>query len=764
MTVSGIISSLGAVTKNNNGILTFSGAVANTYLGLTTVSSGTLALNKTGGAVAVPGDGLINGGTLSLSAASQIATTSALTMSSGTFNMNGHAQTLKSFTYQGGTFSQGGATLTLSNNGTALTMRDTTISGNITLAGGTTPTILFDTTNNGTAIISGNLDLGGNATTFSVPRGTATNDMALSGNIANGSLAKTSNGILVMSGNNSYSGGTTVSAGHLIVNGNLSSILNAVTVSAGAYLSGTGTIAGDVDVLGSITPGNSIGTITVGSLTLHPASITNIEIDPASASLIAVTGAALLDGQLNIQMDAGSYSTADYTILTSASLSGTFNSVVISGLPVGSLGSVSYPLNTVLFSLLMPPLSRPPGLSGNALSFFNYLQGFITLPRFSSIYTQLNSLSPDELTRALITLQPGRNASTTFASQNTMFDFTQIIASRFAEQRFLRSIHPHVAGATAHVDSSQLGDGCLIAANDLCVSNKMVSIPAGSVTTYAKESKDYAVWMDGFGSFSKESDTNQNTAFHAAAGGALLNADYYGWTGGVFTGGIGYSSSNLHMNQNAGKGSVNACIANLFSTFYLSDFYVELGVLGSYDYYSNWRYIAFPGVNLTAKSSHKGASVTPRAEIGVDFNFNWATIEPYVAIDWVFCFEKGFSEKGAGIYNMQELARKSNLIRGEAGINAYEYWNLDKGTIILKEKLAYVYKQPNHTGLITASLIGAPDSFTVDSFTRKQHLWLPGFEIFYRSNKNAFASISYAGEFGDDSSSNEVQAKLGCYF
>ncbi len=51
MTFSGIINGSGPLTKTGAGTLQFSGSVAspNTYSGLTTVSAGTLDLNKTAG-------------------------------------------------------------------------------------------------------------------------------------------------------------------------------------------------------------------------------------------------------------------------------------------------------------------------------------------------------------------------------------------------------------------------------------------------------------------------------------------------------------------------------------------------------------------------------------------------------------------------------------------------------------------------------------------------------------------------------------------
>jgi len=143
-----------------------------------------------------------------------------------------------------------------------------------------------DASGTGALTFSGNADLGGGIRTL-----TTAADVTVSGTIGNGSLTKTGAGTLTLSGNNTYTGTTAVTAGKLLVNGALAS--STTSISAAAVLGGSGTISGVVVVgaTGTLSPGNSPGILTVGSLSLSGSAFTLMEI-VGSGSTAGVAGAA----------------------------------------------------------------------------------------------------------------------------------------------------------------------------------------------------------------------------------------------------------------------------------------------------------------------------------------------------------------------------------------------------------------------------------------------------------------------------------------
>jgi autotransporter-associated beta strand protein len=106
-------------SANSSGTLILSGSSANTYTGITTVSRGVLALNKTGSS-AIPADFAINGGTILLQQANQISDVSAGTITNNAvLDLGGFSETVGSMSLGQAQIMNGSLTLTGSSSSTA---------------------------------------------------------------------------------------------------------------------------------------------------------------------------------------------------------------------------------------------------------------------------------------------------------------------------------------------------------------------------------------------------------------------------------------------------------------------------------------------------------------------------------------------------------------------------------------------------------------------------------------------------------------------
>lgn len=137
-----------------------------------------------------------------------------------------------------------------------------------------------------------------------------------------GSIEHYAGTTILTADSSAFSGGTTIRGGTLVVNGRLGGV---VAVASGGTLGGSGTLTGDVIVgfmgSGTLAPGNSPGTLTIGgNLTLSSTAILNYELGSPSGTagvnsdLLVVGGNLTLDGTLNVA-NAGGFGAGLYRLI-----------------------------------------------------------------------------------------------------------------------------------------------------------------------------------------------------------------------------------------------------------------------------------------------------------------------------------------------------------------------------------------------------------------------------------------------------------------
>jgi fibronectin-binding autotransporter adhesin len=252
LTISGVISDSsdpGRLNKNGAGTLILT--ANNTYGGGTVINAGTLQLGNggaTGNILSGTGEVSVGSGAVFAINRSDSLTYSGPISGLGAFTQSGTGTTTLSAvnTYGGGTSINAGALRATSTSSIG--------SGAVTLAGGAfqagannlnfTNSFLVN-------VVGGSVDTNGNTLTLS---GTIAN-----GNGTSGVLTKSGAGTLILSATNTYSGGTTISAGTLqAMNANAVGT-GSVTLAGGTFLPG---VAGPTfaNAFAINTAGGSIGT------------------------------------------------------------------------------------------------------------------------------------------------------------------------------------------------------------------------------------------------------------------------------------------------------------------------------------------------------------------------------------------------------------------------------------------------------------------------------------------------------------------------
>ncbi len=307
LSVDAALGGSGGLTKSGAGTLELGGTDANTYTGTTTVTGGTLLLNKTAvdaivGALVV-GDA-VGSDVVRLMQADQIsdASTASLTMNkAGSFDLNGHADTVGGpVTFSGGTVYS--SDTTVGHVGTIGLGGDVTVFANSKIGDGTGAVAVLlvadrvITANLGTLTI--NAAIGDDGNTFGITKA-GLSTLEFSGTQDNTYTGDTTvtGGLLYLNktaGKNSIAGGTLIvgdslnadmvklgqneqikdsgvdvtinPAGQFLLNGKTETIGGVITFAGGVATVGTGNlkIAGDVDATAGIT----LSTSGAGAVTL----------------------------------------------------------------------------------------------------------------------------------------------------------------------------------------------------------------------------------------------------------------------------------------------------------------------------------------------------------------------------------------------------------------------------------------------------------------------------------------------------------------
>ncbi len=301
-------------------------AGANVYTGGTVVSTGTLNANGSGALGA--GTITVSGGVLNINSSGAAGTAGLLSVSGGQVNINAV-----------GAFGKGGILLSsgqLNVNAASLGSSTLTITGG-TISNTSGGPITVGTTNaetwSGSFTFGGNnsLGLGAGAVTFTTSPTITTNGvntLTVGGAIGGGSfgLTKSGPGMLQLSGNNTYTGTTTVSQGTLAVNGN--SVADATGYTLGDVNTGASNVA-----LAVQSGFNSVNTALENNVT---ARLINVNVTSQG------TGAATIDFSTNPTVN----TLLDLTINRASTIKGPYSGLYanISG-PGAGAGNTSLTLD-----------------------------------------------------------------------------------------------------------------------------------------------------------------------------------------------------------------------------------------------------------------------------------------------------------------------------------------------------------------------------------------------------------------------------------
>jgi autotransporter-associated beta strand protein len=740
----------GHLTGTGDFIVNGSGGLVQTlsgtsdYSGATKVQQGTLQAGANDSFSANSAHTVSSGATLDLNGFNEtigsVAGAGNVTLGAGTLTTGGDGS---STTFSG--VIAGGGGLIKAGSGTFTLTGANTYSGGTTISGGTLQLggagTLGDATGSTTVGAGGTLDLGGTLQTqaaVTLAGGTLRNgslDAAITSTggtidgIGGGANLIATSGTTVINGTNTI-GLTTVQGGRLAVNGSLT---GDVTVDAGGNLGGSGAINGTVGINGTVSPGNSIGTLSIsGAYTQGAGSTYQVEVNSAGlGDRITVAGApgtAILNGgTVQVIAAPGTYGhTTTYTILSATGgVTGAFAGVTSNFAFLKP--SLSYDADDVFLLLTRS------SFSGGALTPNQHAVG-TALDRgdpgatgdFETVLNVLSGLDTVQGPAALdaISGQPYAN----FGTVNTTMGYA-----------FANAIGNQLSGwgGATHV---ALAEACDVACDATAPSR-------------------WGAWLSGIGGLGSVPGQGGNSGtFTYNFGGTAVGLDYRLDPRILVGASLGFTAGSQWVNGFNGRGQVEAFSGSLYGSFTEDALYVN--AVAGYSRASNrlTRVITIPGLlQRTAYGQTSADQFVGQVEAGYHLAVGPGSITPFARLQGSTTAQAGFSEWGAESLDLTVASQTTSSLRTTLGAELQNEF----GPVDLHLRLGWLHEYADTARPMTASFAGAPGvAFTVFGATPQRDSAAIGFSGRTKVGESTELYARYDGEVGGGSDNHAFNVGL----
>jgi|GEM_PF-2850639 len=776
-TFSGVISGTGSVTLDGPGNFflggnnTFSGGVfadGGTLGVLGNTALGTGSLTIAGGAVYLPtaGTSIANAITLTSgktdivvpAAAGGTVTLAGTVGGAGALTVNGAANATLALSaannYSGGTTINGGI-LEASGSGTLG-------SGavNITSAG----TLALSNDNLTISGLTGNGEVALGSSNLTVTNTSGTTD-TFSGSISGGGgFIVGGSSPLLLSGNNTYTGGTTINQGASLLISSQNALANAALTNNGNF-----------SLSGGLTSATINGNFIQGSTGVLTTRVSGAS--PGQFDQFHVTGTANVNGALNVVLENHYDATTSPTVipvLTSTGAStGNFSSISLGDHPINLFASSVDTGNGInlIFTLQQPSLV-PYAITPNQIAVAEYLdsndgynhastpspdyQQFLNAldSSFSSqIPAYLDLLSPIDLQAfPQVAVQNGINLDQTISSHLLNLD----AGAQGLESSGFTMLNPGQQGGEAMALDEMLQN-----------QSRMVTLDAGlpSYLGYSANApygspnqQRWSAFITGAAQFDSYSDTSSIGSSNVTTENATLGADYaifkYLSVGAFFN----YDHSDINLDSFGSTGTVNGYTPGVYADLHMAHWFIDGMAAYTYMDNSESRNIAINYYSATAHGNFSGNSYNGSVDLGYRLysnspafsSLNSWTVVPMISVGYTHADYNSFSETGAGVTGLNVNSMSVDSFRTMLSATFLYTIRLSRqSTIVPGILLGWRHEYLNNSQGITAQLQGAgPGSFTVNTASpvRDVAVIAPSLNINFTKNVSGF--VDYELDLG----------------
>jgi outer membrane autotransporter protein len=570
---------------------------------------------------------------------------------------------------------------------------------------------------------------------------------------ANAGVVKMGAGTLVVTGEQTYPGLTTVTAGQLTVNGTL---LGAVGVGPGARLSGTGAV-GSTTVYGTLAPGNSIGTMTMTGLLVQAASATfEVEVDASGASdRVDVAGTAELGGTVRLLAAPGTYTTGQRFRVISATrgVAGAYASFLddlaafnVRALVIG---------NDVFLELFRAIALTPNQIGVEAALTIGHQRGDADV---AAVVAALDAVPEAQARVALDSMAGEIYAALPNAYLQDFSNYSDMVQRRlWTMQRGPQSLAFPREG-TGVAQSGGVGGALALAAPmgmpNACDPAAVADSPAGVAAATGNARlpgwRDWTAWGRAHG-YEQDIDADGNAARQDIdAQGATFGADRPWGDRAVVGFTAGFTDLDLDIRGRGQSADIDTYRAGVYGTLNLKHHWYATG-LASYAHHDvrARRQIAIGTLTRNTGAGFDADGLGLYGEAGRTFHWGKVLLRPHAALRFATVDQDALAEGGAGSLDLRVNSIDQDLFTGIAGLWATRPWVSKGGTHFVPElRLRYLHELESDRRSASAVLAGVPNApFTVLSNGAGRDAFVAGLGITAKVKDDLAVFASYDGQF-----------------
>ena len=788
-TIASVLTGAAGMEKADRGRLILTGA--NRYTGGTTVSGGVLQIGDGGASGAIVGD-VTNNAALAFNLSGATQFDGAISGSGTLTQMGSGTLTLTSAnSYAGGTTVAAGTLRVLS--GAALGTGGLTIARGATLRA--SDSFAFAKT-----LVLSNAGSGAGASGIEVD---ANKTLTVSGVISGeGGFEKTGTGTLVLTGANSYTGLTTISAGTLqIGNGGTSGVILGNIVNNAALVvdrSDSYRFAGSVTGSGTLTfkGGGTVSfTSSVSAPVVVETSVVRLEAGSASTASFTVNSGGILGGTATIGgliANGGSSIAPGYspgTLTVNGAV--TFNAGAVYDVdvtPQGAHDLIVATGNVTLSSQASVRVHATPGrYSRNSKVTILTTSGALagTFGSVTADYAFLQpSLSYDVQNVYLNLLYNGKSfgdfartpnqrgvatAAQALPDGNPVFEALMLLSETAAAPAFDQLSGEFYASTSSAVqrESIYLRDavgmrlrqagtepGALAAAADA----------GGPATAALGRALTPTLWAQGYGAWGANRGDGNAATLSSSTGGFLAGLDF-GVTDSVRAGIVGgFGQTTSHQ---AGHVS-SATTDNYDMGLYVGGQFGALGLRGGLSY--SWhdvravRAIAFPGFNDTQRATYGIDTTQLFGEASYRLTLGKAEIEPFASAAYVRVSDGSAIERGRGAAGLAAAIPRQQTFYTTVGARAAVAIDLGGHRLTPSLTLGWQRATGDRASSATMRFLSGATPFEVTGVPIAKDMATVGAGLAYSMSDRATLQLNYGGQIVDHAHQHAFSGRFSLRF